>query len=92
MTKQGSREQNNQDQQWEEIQLYGRFKRLTSDNVDTKTSTRLKKENRKRETEFHLIAAQNNAIRINHIKVRIDKIQQNSKCLYEVIETKRSTT
>ena len=26
------------------------------------------------------MAAQNNAIRINHIKVRIDKTQQNSKC------------
>ena len=25
-------------------------------------------------------AAQNNAVRINHIKVRIDKRQQNSKC------------
>ena len=26
------------------------------------------------------MAAQNNAIRTNHIKVRIDKTQQNSKC------------
>ena len=34
----------------------------------------------KRETEFFLIAAQNNAIMTNHIKVRIDKMQQNSKC------------
>ena len=33
----------------------------------------------KRETESLLIAAQN-AIRTNHIKARIDKIQQNSKC------------
>ena len=27
-----------------------------------------------------LIAAQNNAIRTNHIRARIDKTQQNSKC------------
>ena len=40
----------------------------------------LRKGNLKRETEFLLIAAQNNAIRINHIKMRIDKMQQNSKC------------
>ena len=26
------------------------------------------------------MAAQNNAIKTNHIKVRIDKMQQNSKC------------
>ena len=36
--------------------------------------------NFKRETESLLIAAQNNAIRTNHIKARIDKTQQNSKC------------
>ena len=30
--------------------------------------------------ESHLIAAQDNAIRTNHIKARIDKMQQNSKC------------
>ena len=33
-----------------------------------------------REAESLLIAAQNNAIRTNHIKARIDKTQQNSKC------------
>ena len=38
------------------------------------------KRNFKRETEFLLIAAQNNAMRTNHIKARIDKTQQNSKC------------
>ncbi len=34
----------------------------------------------KRETESLLLAAQNNAIRTNHIKERIDKTQQNSRC------------
>ena len=38
------------------------------------------KENIKRETESLQIAAQNNTIRTNHIKARIDKTQQNSKC------------
>ena len=41
----------------------------------------LKKGNFKRETESLPIAAQDNAIRINHIKTRIDKTQQNSKCM-----------
>ena len=36
--------------------------------------------NLKRETESLLIAAQNN-IRTNHIKARLDKTQQNSKCM-----------
>ena len=39
-----------------------------------------KKRNLKRETESLLIAAQDNAIRTNHIKAKIDKTQQNSKC------------
>ena len=39
-----------------------------------------RKGNFKREIESLLIAAQNNTIRTNHIKARIDKTQQNSKC------------
>ena len=45
-----------------------------------KTWTWLRKGNFKRETESLLIAAQDKAVRTNHIKVRIDKTQQNSKC------------
>ena len=33
-----------------------------------------------RETEYLLIAAQDNAVKTNHIKARINKTQQNSKC------------
>ena len=40
----------------------------------------LRKGSFKRETESLQIAAQNNAVRTNHIKTRIDKTQQNSKC------------
>ena len=45
-----------------------------------KTWTWLRKGNFKRETKSLLIAAENHAIRTNHIKARIDKTQQNSKC------------
>ena len=66
-------------QKWEGKQLYGRFKRLINISND-KTWTWLRKGNFKRETESLLIAAQNNAIRTNQIKARIDKTQQNSRC------------
>ena len=55
-------------------------KRLISNISHEKTWTWLSKGNLKRETESLLIAAQNNAIRTNHIKARIDKTQQNSNC------------
>ena len=61
-------------------QLNGCFKRLTSDISHEKKRTRLRKGNLKKETESLLIAAQNNVIRTNHIKSRIDKRQQNSRC------------
>ena len=52
----------------------------TTDIIHEKTWTGLRKGNLKRETESLLIAAQNNAIKINYIKGRIDKNQWNSKC------------
>ena len=67
-------------QKWEEKQLHGRFKRLINNNSHDKTWTWLRKGNFKRETESLLMAAKNFAIRTNHIKARIDKTQQNSKC------------
>ena len=67
-------------QKWEEKQLHRFFKRLINDISHDKTWTWLRKGNFKRETESLLIAAQNGAIRTNHIKARIDKTQQNSKC------------
>ena len=67
-------------QKWKEKQPYGCFKRLINNVSHQKTWTWLRKGNLKRETESLLIAAQNNAIRTNHIKARIDKTQQNSKC------------
>ena len=66
-------------QKREEKQFYGRFKWLINNISREKTWTGLRKWNLKRETEFLLIAAENNAIRSNSIKARIDKTQQNSK-------------
>ena len=65
---------------WEEKQLYGRFKRLINNISHDKTWTWLRKGNFKREIETLLIAVQDSAIRTNHMKARIDKTQQNSKC------------
>ena len=66
-------------QKWGEKQLYGLFKRLINNISREKTWTWLRKENFKRETESILIAAQNNTMRTNQIKRRIDT-QQNRKC------------
>ena len=67
-------------QNWDRKQLYSRVKRLINNISHQKTWTWQRKGNLKRETESLLIAAQGNAIRTNHIKARIDKMQQNSKC------------
>ena len=61
-------------------QLHGRFKRLLNNILRDKTRTWLRKGNFKRETESLLMAAQNSAIETNHIKARMEKTQQNSKC------------
>ena len=52
---------------------------ITSDISYEKMWTWLRKGNLKRETQCLLRAAQNNAIRTNHTKARIDKTQQNSR-------------
>ena len=67
-------------QKWEEKQHHGHFKRLINNISHDNTWTRLRKGNFKRETESLLMVAQNSDIRTNHIKARIDKTQQNSKC------------
>ena len=67
-------------QKWEGKQLYGLFKRLINNISHDKTWTWARKGKFKRETESLLITAQDNAGRTNHIKARIDKTQQNSKC------------
>ena len=61
-------------------QLNKYFKRQTSKISLKKTWTWLRKRSLKRKTEYLLKAAENNAIRTNYVKVKIDKTQQNSRC------------
>ena len=58
---------------WEEKPLYGCFKRLINNISHEKPRNWLRKRDFKRETESLQMAAENNAVRTNHIKVRIDK-------------------
>ena len=67
-------------QKWEGKQLYGRFKRLINNISHDKTWTWLRKGSFKRETGSLRKTAQNNAIRTNHIKAKIAKMLQNTKC------------
>ena len=62
-------------EKWEGKQLYRCFKRLINNTSHEKTWIWLWKGNFKIET-----AAQNNAVRTNHIIAEIDKTQQNRKC------------
>ena len=57
------------------------IKKLVSLYFD-KTWTCLRKENRRRETESLLIAAQNNDIRNNFVKGKFDNKQQNRNCAF----------
>ena len=80
-------------QKWEEKQLRGRFKGLINNNIShVKTWTWLRNGNFKRETDSLLMAAQNSAIRTNHIKARIDKTQKIASADYAVTEMKPSIT
>ena len=67
-------------QKLEEKQLYERFKRLINNVSHEKTWNWQGKGKFMKETLSLLIATQNNAIRNTHIKARIFKTQQNSKC------------
>ena len=57
-------------------QDYGLSKRQINNISHDKTWTWLREGNFKRETESLQISTQNNAVRTNHIKARIDKTQQ----------------
>ncbi|MUZ80509.1 hypothetical protein GLN52_23935 [Shigella flexneri] len=67
-------------EKWEKKHLHGLFIRRTKEIAHEKTWTWLRKGHLKRETESLLTTAQNNAIRTNYIKAKIDKTQENSKC------------
>ena len=60
-------------------QMYWYFKWKTEE-IAHKMIWKWLRGNLKSETEFWLMAAQNNAIRINYVKVKTDNMQNNSKC------------
>ena len=66
-------------QKWKEKQLYGYFKRQTSENSNKNTWTWLRKGNLKSDTESLIIAAQRNGRRTSCLKTQIDNIQRNCK-------------
>ena len=80
------------------------FQATNKRNLTLEDLTWLRKGNLKRETESLLQAAQNNAIRTNYVKAKIDKTQQNSKCwlcadrdetithIISILSSKESTT
>ena len=63
----------------EDKQHGGYLKQKTCKISHDKTWKWERKKNLKRETESLLMAAQNNAIRTNYVKAKIDKAPQNSK-------------
>ena len=67
-------------QKWEGKKLNGCFIRLINSISYDKTWAWRRKGNFMRETEYLLIAAQNNTIRTNHIIARKYKTKKNSKC------------
>ena len=59
--------------------MYGYFKQQTGGITDMKTWTWLRKGNLMRETESLLIVGQNNAIKNNYIKAKMNNTKQNNK-------------
>ena len=60
--------------------MYGDFKQQTNEIAHWKTLTWPQIENFNRKTEYFHTAAQNNAIKVNYLHAKIDKILRNSKC------------
>ena len=67
------------DKLWHSVRAYGDFKQQAEEIAHEKPWIWQWKANIKRKTESLLIEAQNNAIRTNYIKVKIDSTQKNSK-------------
>ena len=65
---------------WKEKQLHGLYASQTDEVSNDERWLWLKDGGLKRETESLIIAAQNQSIRTNHVKAKIDKSQGNSKC------------
>ena len=79
-------------QKWEEKQVCGYFKRQTSELSHENTRTWLRKRNLMRETKSIRKAAQNNVIRTNLNKAKIDNTEKIVNVGYVVKEMKRLIT
>ena len=65
---------------WEEKVLHGQYLRQTKEVRSDQCWTWLQNGDLKRETESLMVAAQNQSIRTNLVKARIDKSQGDSLC------------
>ena len=74
------RKQNERRERWKDKTLHGQYLRQTENVAEQNRWMWLKKAGLKRETESLIMAAQEQAIRTNLIKSKIDKSQQESKC------------
>ena len=74
------RKQNERRERWKDKTLHGQYLRQTENVAEQNRWIWLKKAGLKRETESLIMAAQEQAIRTNLIKAKIDKSQQESKC------------
>ena len=66
--------------EWKDKTLHGQFLRQTDDEAGKERRMWLKGTGIKRETESLILAAQEQAIRTNVIKAKIDNTQEESKC------------
>ena len=74
------RKQNERRESWKDKTLHGHYLRQTENVAEQNRWMWLRKAGLKRETESLIMAAQEQAIRTNLIKSKIDKSQQESKC------------
>ena len=74
------RKKNERKNNWKEKELHGQYLRQTEEVAGPERWVWLKDGNLKRETESLIISAQEQAIRTNVIKAKIDKTQIDSKC------------
>ena len=75
------KELKNRQEQWQSKPLHGQYLQDIKDKTNNYITWRwLKNGELKKETESFLIAAQDQALRTNAIKAKIDKVTEDSKC------------
>ena len=74
------RKKNERKNSWKKKELHGQYLRQTDGVASVECSWWLRDGNLKRETESLIIAAEEQAIRTNLMKAKVDKTQTESKC------------